>query len=162
VRRDQLEHAIRAACQIAGLTEVIIVGSQAILGTFTEDELPSMPQVVGNRHPAHSGRQRRNHPSRRGKLPVLQLHSRTSSCDRAGHAAQSHAYRPVGMVVVQVVHHPRLGPIKLRHIIRRRAAWSAVRSRERQVGLESNMCSNGLSAPARTLRAMFRRSSPQR
>jgi hypothetical protein len=40
VRRDQLEHAIRSACQIAGLTEVIIVGSQAILGTFTEDELP--------------------------------------------------------------------------------------------------------------------------
>jgi hypothetical protein len=32
MRRDQLEHAIRAACQIAGLTEVIIVGSQAILG----------------------------------------------------------------------------------------------------------------------------------
>jgi hypothetical protein len=40
VRRDQLEHAIRTACQIAGITEVIIVGSQAILGTFTEDELP--------------------------------------------------------------------------------------------------------------------------
>jgi choline dehydrogenase-like flavoprotein len=38
MRRDQLEHAIRTACQIAGLTEVIIVGSQAILGTFTEDE----------------------------------------------------------------------------------------------------------------------------
>lgn len=41
MRRDQLEHAIRAACQIAGVTEVIVVGSQAILGTFTEDELPS-------------------------------------------------------------------------------------------------------------------------
>jgi hypothetical protein len=40
VRRDQLEHTIRTACQIAGLTEVIIVGPQAILGTFTEDELP--------------------------------------------------------------------------------------------------------------------------
>lgn len=40
MRRDQLEHAIRAACQIAGVTEVIIVGSQAILGTYTEDELP--------------------------------------------------------------------------------------------------------------------------
>jgi hypothetical protein len=40
MRRDQLEHAIRAACQIAGLTEVIIVGSQAILGTYREDELP--------------------------------------------------------------------------------------------------------------------------
>lgn len=40
MRRDQLEHAIRAACQIAGLTEVVIVGSQAILGTYTEDQLP--------------------------------------------------------------------------------------------------------------------------
>jgi hypothetical protein len=40
MRRDQLEHAIRTACQIAGLTEVIIVGSQAILGTYREDELP--------------------------------------------------------------------------------------------------------------------------
>ncbi len=40
MRRDQLEHAIRAACQIAGITEVIIVGSQAILGTYTEDQLP--------------------------------------------------------------------------------------------------------------------------
>ena len=29
MRRDQLEHAIRAACQIAGLTEVIIVGSRS-------------------------------------------------------------------------------------------------------------------------------------
>ena len=40
MRRSQLEHAIRTACQITGLTEVIIVGSQAILCTFTEDELP--------------------------------------------------------------------------------------------------------------------------
>lgn len=40
MRRDQLEHAIRTACQITGLTEVIIVGSQAILGTYTEDQLP--------------------------------------------------------------------------------------------------------------------------
>ncbi|OBH18314.1 DUF6036 family nucleotidyltransferase [Mycobacterium sp. E3247] len=40
MRRDQLEHAIRTACQIAGLSEVIIVGSQAILGTYTEDQLP--------------------------------------------------------------------------------------------------------------------------
>lgn len=40
MRRDQLEHAIRAACQIIGSTEVIIVGSQAILGTYTETELP--------------------------------------------------------------------------------------------------------------------------
>lgn len=40
MRRDQLEHAIRAACQIIQHREVIIVGSQAILGTYGEDELP--------------------------------------------------------------------------------------------------------------------------
>jgi hypothetical protein len=41
MRRDQLEHAIRAACQIIGHSAVIVVGSQAILGTFREDELPA-------------------------------------------------------------------------------------------------------------------------
>jgi len=41
MRRDQLEHAIRAACQIIDRPEVIVVGSQSILGTFREDQLPS-------------------------------------------------------------------------------------------------------------------------
>jgi Nucleotidyltransferase of unknown function (DUF6036) len=41
MRRDQLEHAIRAACQIIGRPEVIVVGSQAILGSFDEDQLPA-------------------------------------------------------------------------------------------------------------------------
>ncbi len=41
MRRDQLEHAIRTACQVIARTEVIVVGSQAILGTYTEDELPA-------------------------------------------------------------------------------------------------------------------------
>ena len=40
MRRDQLEHAIRTACQIIGHDAVVVVGSQSILGTFTEDELP--------------------------------------------------------------------------------------------------------------------------
>src|SRR5436305_4736570 len=40
MRRDQLEHAIRTACQIVGHPAVAVVGSQAILGSFTEDELP--------------------------------------------------------------------------------------------------------------------------
>lgn len=40
MRRDQLEHAIRAACQIIDQDEVIVVGSQAILGSFDEDDLP--------------------------------------------------------------------------------------------------------------------------
>lgn len=40
MRRDQLEHAIRTACQIIGAPEIIIMGSQAILGTYRETELP--------------------------------------------------------------------------------------------------------------------------
>ena len=41
MRRDQLEHAIRTACQIIGHPAVVIVGSQAILGSFVEGQLPS-------------------------------------------------------------------------------------------------------------------------
>lgn len=41
MRRHQLEHAIRTACQIIHTSEVIVVGSQAILGTYREDELPA-------------------------------------------------------------------------------------------------------------------------
>jgi hypothetical protein len=41
MRREQLEHAIRTACQIIGRLEVIVVGSQSILGTFREDQLPA-------------------------------------------------------------------------------------------------------------------------
>jgi len=40
MRRDQLEHAIRTACQIIGHDAVVVVGSQSILGSFAEDELP--------------------------------------------------------------------------------------------------------------------------
>ena len=40
MRRDQLEHAIRAACQIIGRPAVVVVGSQAILGTYREEDLP--------------------------------------------------------------------------------------------------------------------------
>ena len=36
MRRDQLEHAIRAACDVAGDTELIIFGSQAILGEYPD------------------------------------------------------------------------------------------------------------------------------
>lgn len=45
MRREQLEHAIRAACQIIGHTEVIIVGSQSILGTYDESDLPHAATV---------------------------------------------------------------------------------------------------------------------
>jgi len=41
MRRDQLEHAIRAVCQIIQSPDVIVVGSQAILGTYDESQLPA-------------------------------------------------------------------------------------------------------------------------
>jgi hypothetical protein len=34
--RDELEHAIRAACDLTDETEVIVFGSQAILGQFPD------------------------------------------------------------------------------------------------------------------------------
>lgn len=40
MQREQLEHAIRTACQITGTQRVIIVGSQSILGTYLEEQLP--------------------------------------------------------------------------------------------------------------------------
>lgn len=41
MRRDQLEHAIHTACRIIQQPEVIVVGSQAILGTHAESQLPA-------------------------------------------------------------------------------------------------------------------------
>ncbi|MDP2401687.1 MAG: hypothetical protein Q8M66_06885 [Actinomycetota bacterium] len=41
MRYDQLEHAIRAACEVAGDTELYIFGSQAILGTY-----PDAPEAL--------------------------------------------------------------------------------------------------------------------
>jgi hypothetical protein len=34
--REQLEHAIRAACDVTGDNEVYVFGSQAILGQYPE------------------------------------------------------------------------------------------------------------------------------
>lgn len=34
--REQLEHAIRAVCDLSGETEIIVIGSQAILGEFPD------------------------------------------------------------------------------------------------------------------------------
>jgi hypothetical protein len=40
VRREQLEHVLRAACSIAESDVALVVGSQAILGSFPDDALP--------------------------------------------------------------------------------------------------------------------------
>lgn len=45
MNRQQLYHAIRAACDIAGVDRVIVVGSQAILGSFDIDELPDVTHL---------------------------------------------------------------------------------------------------------------------
>lgn len=40
MRRSDLEHVLRAACEIAGAAEAVVIGSQAILGTYSERVLP--------------------------------------------------------------------------------------------------------------------------
>jgi len=44
VRREHLDHLLRAASQIIGERDLLVVGSQSILGTWEEDALP--PAVV--------------------------------------------------------------------------------------------------------------------
>lgn len=40
MKREELEHILRAAAKIAGDPEVLVLGSQSILGTYDADELP--------------------------------------------------------------------------------------------------------------------------
>jgi hypothetical protein len=44
VRREHLDHLLRAASQIIGERDLLVVGSQSVLGTWDEDALP--PAVV--------------------------------------------------------------------------------------------------------------------
>jgi hypothetical protein len=41
VKRADLEHLLRAAASIAGVTDLVVIGSQAILGSYPEWELPN-------------------------------------------------------------------------------------------------------------------------
>ena len=41
MRRDELEHIVRAASRIAGTERVLVIGSQSVLGSFEETDLPS-------------------------------------------------------------------------------------------------------------------------
>ena len=47
MNREQLEHAIRAACEISGDNELYIFGSQAILGEYpdTDEQLRQSIEV---------------------------------------------------------------------------------------------------------------------
>lgn len=40
MRRSELAHVLRAAAQIAADDDILVIGSQAILGSYREDELP--------------------------------------------------------------------------------------------------------------------------
>lgn len=40
MKRSELEHILRAAATIADDVDVLVLGSQSILGSFTEEELP--------------------------------------------------------------------------------------------------------------------------
>ena len=40
MRREQLEHVLRAAAEIAGTRDIIVLGSQAILASVADDQLP--------------------------------------------------------------------------------------------------------------------------
>jgi len=41
VKKSELAHILRAACSITGDPHILVIGSQSILGSFSEDELPS-------------------------------------------------------------------------------------------------------------------------
>ena len=40
MKRIELAHILRAACAITGDPNILVIGSQSILGSFSEDELP--------------------------------------------------------------------------------------------------------------------------
>jgi len=40
MKRDELAHILRAASRIVGEHDIVVIGSQSILGSFTEDQLP--------------------------------------------------------------------------------------------------------------------------
>lgn len=51
MNREQLEHAIRAACTVSEDEELIVFGSQAILGQYPDapSELSRLNQTVADR-----------------------------------------------------------------------------------------------------------------
>jgi hypothetical protein len=52
--REQLEHAIRAACDVANDTEVYVFGSQAILGQYPEAPAALRQSVEADIAPVHA------------------------------------------------------------------------------------------------------------
>lgn len=54
MNRDQLEHVLRAASAIVGVTDVLVIGSQAVLGSIPDDRLP--PEATMSRPRRWDGR----------------------------------------------------------------------------------------------------------
>ncbi len=46
MNREQLAHVLRAASQIAEVSDVVVIGSQAILGSYDESQLPD--EAIGS------------------------------------------------------------------------------------------------------------------
>ncbi len=45
MKKTELAHILRAACEITGDPNILVIGSQSILGSFGEDELPAAATV---------------------------------------------------------------------------------------------------------------------
>lgn len=53
MNRRQLEHIIRAACDIADDDELIVIGSQAVLGQFPDAPLELCASMEADVYPKH-------------------------------------------------------------------------------------------------------------
>lgn len=81
MNRNQLAHAIRTACQVIAQPEVIIVGSQSILGSFDERDLPieaTMSRVNGLHSKSSMASVSTVLTSRRSFCPTGLLHDRVT------------------------------------------------------------------------------------
>ncbi|CAM2917019.1 hypothetical protein SKPI104516_09780 [Skermania piniformis] len=45
MRRQELAHILRASCRIVQDADILVIGSQAILGSFDDDELPELVRL---------------------------------------------------------------------------------------------------------------------
>ncbi len=45
MRRQELAHILGASCRVAHDSDVLVIGSQAILGAFDDDELPDLVRL---------------------------------------------------------------------------------------------------------------------
>jgi hypothetical protein len=53
MRRDELEHVIAAAAEVSGEREIVVIGSQAILGSFAEPPETMLFSLEADLYPLH-------------------------------------------------------------------------------------------------------------